>query len=334
MYTRRRFLSIVACSAVVAPLRPAGARTAPVVSEWRGIVMGALASMTLVHPDRAKVQALIRSSVDEVQRLETIFSLYRADSALSRLNASGELQAPAHELVELLSFALSLSRHSAGAFDPTVQPLYRLYADHYAEPGASVGGPSPQAIARVRRLVDFTAVELHADCIRLRRPGMAITLNGIAQGYVTDRVVGLLRAAGFDQVLVDLGETVALGQRPGGGPWHAAVGDPRDSARTVLDLPLGESPGVLPALATSAGYGTRFGPDPRIHHLLDPHTGRSANHHASVSIAARDATLADGLSTTLSVLPPAQGIALLHRYPSTRAYLVDAVGRIQVHPMS
>ena len=85
------------------------------------------------------------------------------------------------------------------------------------------------------------------------------------------------------------------------------------------------------ALATSAGHGTRFGPDPGIHHLLDPHTGRSANHYLSVSVAARRATLADGLSTTLSLLPPERARALLARHPSTRAYLVDAAGRIAVH---
>ena len=106
-------------------------------------------------------------------------------------------------------------------------------------------------------------------------------------------------------VLVDLGEARALGQRPGGGAWRAALADPRDPARSLLELPLGEERGALPALATSAGYGTRFGPDPRLHHLLDPHTGRSANHWLSVSVAAPSATLADGLSTALSILGPA-----------------------------
>src|SRR5512138_3708774 len=110
MTTRRRFVSIMASCAALAPLRSARAGAMPVVSEWRGTAMGALASMTLVHPDRAKAQALIGECVREVQRLEAILSLYRADSALCRLNAAGALEAPPQELVELLSFGLSLSR--------------------------------------------------------------------------------------------------------------------------------------------------------------------------------------------------------------------------------
>jgi len=327
MPNRRRFISIVASGAAMAPLSTVRAVAAP--SVWRGTAMGALASMTLVHPDRARAQALIGECVNEIARLEAILSLYRADSALVRLNAAGELQAPPQELLELLSFALVLSRQSEGAFDPTVQPLYRLYADHFAKPGADARGPSRAAIARVLRAVDFNAVEVSAGRVRLRRPGMALTLNGIAQGYVTERIAGRLRAAGFSDVLVDLGEARALGRRPGGGAWRAALADPRDPERSLLELPLGEERGALPALATSAGYGTRFGPDPRLHHLLDPHTGGSANHWLSVSVAAPSATLADGLSTALSILGPTRAAALLGRHAPVRAYVVDAVGTVR-----
>lgn len=333
MLTRRRLVSIMAGCAALSPLtglREALATASPTVTVWKGVVMGAQAEMTLVHPRRAKAQALIRECADEIDRLEAILSLYRSDSALSRLNAAGELREPPSELVELLSFGIALSRASGGAFDPTVQPLYRLYADHFAVPGARAAGPTPQAIARVLGSVDYREVEVNADRIRLHRAGMAITLNGIAQGYITDRATDLLRAAGFDDVLVDLGEARVRGHRPGGGAWRAAIADPRRPQRTLLDLTLGEERGALPALATSAGAGTPLGPDPRINHLLDPHTGRSPNHYLSVSVAAPRATLADGLSTTLAVLAPGRADALLDSYPAVRAYLVDADGRVRV----
>ena len=264
----------------------------------------------------------------EVERLESIFSLYRADSALSRLNAAGALDDPPAELVELLSFSLSLAHRSGGAFDPTVQPLLKLYLDHFSSPGASVQGPSDEAIAAARQRVGYADVELDVDRIRLGRPGAAITLNGVAQGFITDRVSELLLANGFGDVLVNLGEGRALGHRPDGGPWRAAITDPAQPGRTLFELPLGSGRGQRPALATSGGYGTRFGPDPGIHHLLDPRTGRSANHHASVSVAAPRATLADGLSTTLSVLAPEQRAPLLADYPSVRAWFVDSAGRV------
>lgn len=332
MLNRRRFLSIAATGAVLGStplgLALAGSASAPAPTVWKGVAMGARASMTLVHPDRAHARAMLGRCTAEIDRLESIFSLYRPDSAISRLNATGELVGPPGELVELLSFSLSLAQASGGAFDPTVQPLMRLYFEHFSRPGASPGGPAAEAVAAARRLVGFADVDTGLARIRLRRPGAAITLNGVAQGFVTDRVTALLEANGFDNVLVDLGEGRALGRRPDGTPWRAGVADPAGSDRMLFELPLGNGPGQRSALATSAGHGTRFGPDPRLHHLIDPGTGRSANHHASVSVAAARATLADGLATTLSILPAARGTALLADYPSARAWFVDAQGRV------
>ena len=71
-----------------------------------------------------------------------------------------------------------------------------------------------------------------------------------------------------------------------------------------------------------------FGADPRTHHLLDPRTGESANHYLSVSVIAPRATLADGLSTALYVSAPQKAQLVLRDYPSARAYMVDAAGRV------
>lgn len=330
MTDRRRFLAIAASCAAMGTLpgRLALAATPVTPTVWKGIAMGALASMTLVHPDRDHARVMLGQCVDEVERLENIFSLYRPGSAISRLNASGVLDDPPGELLELLSFGLSLARESGGAFDPSVQPLLRLWFEHFSDPSAAPEGPTPAAIAQARRAVGFDDVELDAHRIHLHRPGAAITLNGIAQGFVTDRIAALLQDAGFDNVLIDLGEGRALGHRADGQPWRAAVADPTDPSRTLFELPLGSGGGQAQALATSGGHGTRFGTDPQLHHLLDPATGRSANHHAAITVAAPRATLADGLSTTLAVLPQDRHAALLRAYPSARAWRVDAAGRV------
>ena len=330
MLNRRRFLTIAASCAAVGslPASLAFAASAAPPSVWKGVAMGASASMTLVHPNRALAREMIARCVNEIERLETVFSLYRPDSALSRLNAAGVLENPPSELVELLSFSLSLAQHSNGAFDPTVQPLMRLYFEHFSKPDASPIGPSAQAIAEATQRVGFGDVEVAASRIHLGRRGAAITLNGVAQGFVTDRVADLLLANGFGNVLIDLGEGRALGHRADGAVWRAGIADPAQPSRTLFDMPLGSSRGLSPALATSGGYGTRFGSDPTVHHLMDPRTGRSANYSASVSVTAPRATLADGLSTTLSIVRPEHRKALLASYPSARAWFVDAAGRI------
>ena len=326
MTARRRFLSIVAASLGAASVNLVHASDRRTVSVWRGTAMGALASMTLVHPDRAKAQAVIAECVGEIERLESIFSLYRPASAISRLNDAGQLAHPPHALVELLSFALALSRDTAGAFDPTIQPLYRLYARHFSQPRPTSAGPSAREIEAVLRAVDFRAVDVAGSRIVLRRAGMALTLNGVAQGYITDRIAERLRGSGFDDVLVDIGEARALGLGRDGVPWRAGIADPRRPEAIVAHVTLGEGRDRHAALATSGGYGMRFGPDPSIHHLFDPRTGRSANQWLSVSVTAGRATVADGLSTSLAIVPPRRGAALLRAHGPARAYFVDARG--------
>lgn len=324
--SRRRFLSVIGASAACAALPLARAASTGAVEPvaWKGTALGALASITLVHENRAHALRVLADCVAEVERLERVFSLYRADSALSRLNEAGELRAPPAELVELLAASLALARASDGAFDPTIQPLYRLYEAHFRAPDAAPAGPGDEAIARVLRRVDHRRVEVAADRIALGVHGMAITLNGIAQGYVTDRVADRLRGEGFGGVAIDLGEARAAGRRADGRAWTAAVVDPDEPSRTLFELTMGDAPGQVVALATSAGAGTRFGTDPRVHHLFDPRTGRSANRYASVSVAASRATIADGLSTALSVLAPGRTRELLAAHPSVRAWLVHA----------
>jgi FAD:protein FMN transferase len=330
MLSRRRFVSIAASAAALPVLSPHAMAAAPAAVEWRGVAMGAMASMTLVHLERGEAMRLIEGCLAEISRLEAIFSLYRPDSALVHLNAEGVLDHPPLELVEVLSFAASLARHSDGAFDATVQPLFELYARHFADPGADSAGPPPARLADALDLVDHRNVDVASDRIVLGRPGMKLTLNGIAQGYVTDRVAALLAAAGLENVLLDLGELRGRGRHPGGRPWRAGITDPAAPGETLFTVDLPDRAG-LPALATSGGYGMHFDSERQHHHLFDPATGRSVTHHASVSVAAPSALLADGLSTALAATPPERCAMLIDAYAPARAFLVDTDGRVREH---
>jgi FAD:protein FMN transferase len=73
-------------------------------------------------------------------------------------------------------------------------------------------------------------------------------------------------------------------------------------------------------MATSGGYGYRFDSAGRFTHILDPKTGDSARRWASVTVLAENATLADGLSTALSIVPNEIAARLLR--DGMRAYVV------------
>jgi FAD:protein FMN transferase len=130
--TRRRFIGISAAAGGLGLLPFAGTNKAQASAvTWRGIALGAVASLQIHHPDRAAATKLVQRSLEELRRLERLFSLYREDSILVALNRRGVLEAPPAELVELLVEARRYAELTDGAFDPTVQPLLALYTDHF-----------------------------------------------------------------------------------------------------------------------------------------------------------------------------------------------------------
>jgi thiamine biosynthesis lipoprotein len=287
---------------------PAAARAGANVIEWRGIALGAGASLKLVGVGPVAAQEIFRSVEAELTRLEDIFSLFRKDSALSRLNRAGRLEAPPPEMLELLTLAGSVHRSTGGMFDPTVQRLWEVYAE-------SEGAPATTDLDRARERTGWQHVVVASDIVRFSKPGMALTLNGIAQGYVTDRIAELLRQRGLSDVLVDMGEIAGLGRRPDGDLWRAGVSAP--DGRIVQTVRLDEQ-----ALATSAPLGTVFDPSGSVGHILDPFTGKPVKSRALVSVVANRADLADALSTAFCGMERQEIDNALKAHPSAQlAYL-------------
>jgi thiamine biosynthesis lipoprotein len=282
---------------------------------WRGVALGADAMIQLHHPDAAAAQDLIDRSLKEVARLERIFSLYDPDSSLSRLNREGSLDGPPLEMVELLGRSVGFSEMTGGAFDVTVQPLWDLYAAHFSRPGADPAGPGRQEVAETLARVGYGSIALTPRNVRLVRRGAAVTLNGIAQGYLTDRVVELLRGAGIGRTLVDMGEIRAMDGRPSGGPWIVGLEDPESRDRVMRRIALDDR-----AVSTSGGYGTSLDPAGRFNHIFDPATGATSSRYRSVSVVADSATTADALSTAFSLMP-VNAIAPIARRLCLNVYL-------------
>ncbi|MBB3978439.1 thiamine biosynthesis lipoprotein [Rhizobium azooxidifex] len=300
--TRRRLIAI---SAVLAALPAAARADTGTARLWTGQALGARASIRLDHPDGEAIAARVMA---EIGRLEDILSLYRPDSALSRLNRDGHLTAPPFELLECLSLAGAVHRASGGRFDPTVQSLWALWA----QSAANGGRPDAEAIEEVRRRTGWYKVELDAAVIALQ-PGMALTLNGIGQGYVADRVATLLEAEGLTDILIDTGEFRALGGRPEGG-GISGEGWP-------VRLETGERLALRQrALATSAPLGTTFDQAGQDGHILDPATGRPGPARwRAISVSAPTAAIADAVATAACLMPDAGSIvAMIERFEGAR----------------
>jgi len=304
------------------PLLAAGVRaTVPNARffDWQGEVLGAASELTLWHWDESLARRTMLKARHEIERYERIFSLYRDEGEVVRLNRDGVLTRPSPELVTVIDASQRLGTLSRGAFDITVQPLWRVYEAHFWSRQDIAPDIAARAAEVARALVDYRRIQPGSARIALA-PGMAITLNGIAQGYITDRIADLLRNEGFEQAMVDLGEFRALGSHPDGRAWRVAT---RGGELALSDN----------ALAVSSGSGTTFEPGGRFHHIFDPATGASASTLAEVAVIAPRAMIADGLATAICVVGEERGVELLAHYPGARAIINRTDGAISNIPL-
>ncbi|TQF31179.1 FAD:protein FMN transferase [Bradyrhizobium sp. UNPA324] len=309
--TRRRAITILASAVAVAIAGPASPARADF--EWRGTAMGADARILFsdIEPGCARgIATLVEAEID---RLENALSLFQSGSELCRLNRDGALAEPGGDLRRALALALQVADLTNGLFDPTVQALWEAHVDWFADK-THTGLPPQTVIADARRAVDWRGVRLEPDSIHLG-DNQRLTLNGLGQGYVTDRVAELLAAKGFTNILVDLGEMRAIAPRRDGSPWLIA-------RRDADPLHLAEG-----ALATSEGSGCVLGADGAAHHLFDPRSGRSAAHWRTITVHHRSAAVADALSTALSIASADEIQALLPRLSGTAIWATDPAGR-------
>jgi thiamine biosynthesis lipoprotein len=286
--------------------------------------LGTKVSIVARHADAAVAERATDAAFAELAFLEhRLLSIYQPESEISRLNRDARLASPHPFVVYVLRRALEMSRETVGAFDVTVQPLWETFA------AAKRQGrlPTEAEVAAARARVDWQAIDIDDDCVRLQKPGMAITLNGIAQGFATDRVLATLRGFDVEHALIDIGEHASLGESAAGDAWTVGIQHPRaaDEHMAVADLD-GR------CLATSGDYATTFTSDRRHNHVVDPRTGYSPTELASVSIVAKTAMEADALSTACFVLGPDRAIDLLRRHPGSDALLVLKDGSTLVTP--
>lgn len=287
-----------------------------------GLAFGTTVGVIVRHADETAAWRAIDAALAIVARVHRLMSIYDPGSEVFRLNRDGVLARPDPLLLAVLRHARDLSRLTRGSFDVTVQPLWQA--------GRLAAGegrpPSAREVERARSLVGWQDVEANAQQVLLRRPGMRITLNGLAQGYAADLALQALRRHGVAHALLDAGEFAPQGDADGRA-WTLGVPDPRDPGRLAAAFALDGR-----CVATSGDYASAFTPDYRHHHIVDPATGRSPSGLASVTVLAPTALEADGLSTAFMVLGARRAHTLAARLPGVDLLTIDKRGHLWRSP--
>jgi len=288
--------------------------------------MGTLVTITVVSSDSSIGNAATQAGFDEIKRLEQLLSTWRSDSELSRVNAeAGRFPVKvSQETLDLVVRSLEMAQLTHGGFNIALGPAVEAWSVTDQQQI-----PNDKELQRLRPLVNWTNIRIdkEAGTIFLPHEGMRLDVGGIGKGYAADRAVEKMKRAGATGGVVALsGDIKTFGVLPDRKGFPVGIRHPRQEDLLLTIVELREE-----AISTAGDYERFFERDGvRYHHILDPQTLLPARACQSVTIVAKEGTVADGLDTGIFVLGPERGMALVERLSDVEAIIVDNEGKITV----
>ena len=271
--------------------------------ERTGLAMGTVIEVKIPYragEDTGRLDEAAGKALAEAERVERLFSVYKDDSEISRINhlTAGEPLAIDPEVYRLIARSIEYSKTTDGAFDITVGPLTRLWSS--ARSSGKL--PGEAAVAAALEKVGYYNIVLDSarTSIAFLKDGMSLDMGGVAKGYATDRAVEVLKDNGVTSAIVNMGgDLYCLGRRSPTTQWTIGIRHPRDKKKLFMQVDLRDR-----AVDTSGDYEKFFTvAGKRYSHIIDPRTGYpAASGVVSASVIDKSAAAADMLATALCVL--------------------------------
>lgn len=300
------------------------------IAAWHGDnqdIMGTKVSVALWLEDDKKAEQAVAAVMDEMRRIDQQYSpfietseLYRVNQLAPKANAKNPLKISA-EMTAILDKSLYYSRLSDGVFDITFASLGRYY-DYRKKLK-----PSEKQREELLPLINYRFIHLdtNANTVWFEHPGVYIDLGGIAKGYAVDTATAILQNKfGVQHANITAGgDSRVIGDKFGR-PWLVGIKNPRADAVAVT-LPLTNI-----SLSTSGDYERYFIDQngERVHHILNPRTGKSASGINSVTILGPSGFDTDPLAKIVFILGPEKGLAIINKLPGFDAVIITSEGKV------
>lgn len=279
-------------------------------------VLGTYITISVEDRDKDKDKAIkaVDSAFEEIERIESIFSVYKKESVVSKINRCEKVKLP-DDVSSLLKKSKYFSEISGGAFDVTVYPLIELYRT--AKKLNKI--PSGKDIKERLKLVGYKNINFSKN-IPVKE-GTKLDFGGIAKGYASDKAVDVLKKAGIGAGIVACaGDIKVFGNKK----FKIALANPRNKNKYITMFELKNK-----AVSTSGDYERYFFVDgKKIVHIVDPRTGYPSENCISATIITNSATDADALATAIFVLGPQKGLELIKKLKGTECLIIDTNKKI------
>lgn len=284
------------------------------------LAMGTFVSMTLLHSSKDKAEEAMGLAFIEIERLSGLLSRFDESTAVASLNKEGYLKDIPPEVAEVAAKALTYHKMSGGNFDITVKPVVDLFKET-VDKGRKLP-PSDKDLSHALTLVGSDKIRIDHGVIRFTKPGMGITLDGIAKGFIVDKASEMLVKQGVENHLINAGGDIrTVGVKNEEKPWTVAIQDPQKKKNYPDMVKMRDG-----AIATSGNYEIYFDREKMFHHIIDPKTGLSPELNSSVSVSAATTMEADALSTSVFVMNPREGTAFINGLPNCECLVISGQG--------
>jgi len=287
-------------------------------------IMGTVFEVVMYDTSAERADQAMDATLEEIVRLDWVMSDYKPDSELSRLNRTAHFQAQkvSPDLYRVMTESLRYSKLSDGKFDVTIAPL----ADRWKAVLRGKPVPSPEVEQALRACVGYEKVQMiPPDEIEFHSPCMRIDLGSIGKGYAVDRAAEILRARGIKIALINAGGSTfyGMGAPPGSAGWVVHLRDPSqkiDPQVTLRENSVSTSEQTPKSLLGNEPAG----------HIIDPQDGMPLKTRYALSVVAMTGTASDALSTTLLLVGPEKGKALVEGIKDAAAIWVSPEGHTEI----
>ena len=239
---------------------------------------------------------------------------HKQSSEVDIINREGYYGGVSDDTKHVIQRANSFSELIEGAFDITVLPVLELWEENVYKSKI----PTDAEISERLELVNYRNILIEDKNISFRKPGMGITLAGVAKGYAVDKAIEALSRGNIKHALVNAGGDIrVIGGKDETIPWKIAIRDPRNKTRIVTTVELYDQ-----AIATSGTYRRSF------KDIINPKVGRPAQGVLSSTVIAKKAMDADMLATCMFILEAEEGIELIGKLDGVKAFVIRSDGSI------
>ncbi len=277
-------------------------------------ILGTFVTITIVHPDIMEGISALHAAFNEVHRVHDLMNAHREDSEVGALNREGYYDGVSDDTRHVIQVANHFSELSDGAFDITVLPLLEFWKKSLL----SKNVPTDSEISNRLELVDYRNIFIEDKKICFRKPGMGITLAGVAKGYAVDKAIEALSQCNIRHALVNAGGDIgSIGGKTEALPWRIAIRDPRNKTRIIDTIELYNQ-----AVATSGTYQRPF------IDIIDPKVGRFPQGVLSSTVVAKRAIDADALTTCIFILGEEKGMELARGLKGVKVFVITSDGSV------